>query len=108
MRRARSASRSKPSREVVRGSEKPVGSVDESATGSVNPWSRPFEQAGQSAIRCGPSEVDANCVLLFLSDLARLHAADYVPSCTEHGARVGRSRAWGPYAEAEGQQVRGT
>jgi hypothetical protein len=43
LRRARSASRSKPSREAVRGSGRSAGSGDESATGSANffcPWSR--------------------------------------------------------------------
>jgi hypothetical protein len=38
--RARGASRSKPSREAVRGSGRSAGRGDESATGSVNFWSR--------------------------------------------------------------------
>src|SRR5829696_890053 len=39
LRRARSATRSKPYRVVVGGSPKPVETVDESATGSANFWS---------------------------------------------------------------------
>ena len=70
LRRARSASRSKPSREVVRGSGKPVGSVDESATGSANPWSRPLERrarsasshgAGRSSRKLRPSLLGGSC-----------------------------------------------
>src|SRR5436190_2257848 len=40
--RARSASRSKPLPGAVGGSRRFAGEVDESATGSVNFWSRPF------------------------------------------------------------------
>src|SRR5438874_7492748 len=39
LRRARSATRSKPHREAVRGSGRSAGEVDESATGSANSWS---------------------------------------------------------------------
>ena len=39
LRRARDASRTKLSREAVRGSGRSAGKVDESAPGSANPWS---------------------------------------------------------------------
>jgi hypothetical protein len=39
LRRARDATRTKPSREAVRGSGRSAGEVDESAPGSANPWS---------------------------------------------------------------------
>ena len=42
LRRARDATRTKPSRETVRGSGRSPGGVDESAPGSANSWSRPF------------------------------------------------------------------
>jgi len=40
LRRARDATRTKPSREAVRGSGRSAGEVDESAPGSAKPWSR--------------------------------------------------------------------
>src|SRR5581483_8540920 len=48
--RARSASRSKPLPRAVGGSRRFTGEVDESATGSVNFWSRPFLSALDEAI----------------------------------------------------------
>ena len=41
LRRARDATRTKLSREAVRGSGRSAGEVDESAPGSANPWSHP-------------------------------------------------------------------
>ena len=42
LRRARDATRTKPSREAVRGSGRSAGEVDESAPGSANSWSDSF------------------------------------------------------------------
>src|SRR5215211_2937445 len=46
LRRARDASRTKLSREAVRGSGRSAGKVDESAPGSANPWSHPCRAYG--------------------------------------------------------------
>jgi hypothetical protein len=46
LRRARDASRTKLSREAVRGSGRSAGKVDESAPGSANPWSHPCRAHG--------------------------------------------------------------
>jgi hypothetical protein len=46
LRRARDATRTKLSREAVRGSGRSAGKVDESAPGSANPWSHPCRAHG--------------------------------------------------------------
>ena len=50
----------------------------------------------------------AKSALFGAGRLERPRGAGVDSRCAEHGARVGRSRARGPYAEAEGQPVRGT
>jgi hypothetical protein len=124
LRRPRSASRSKPSREAVRESGRSVGSGDESVTGSANfflelrgreptdlvPFRRShsLEHAARFARFACENANRAKSVFSNSSPLARNARASYCPPCTENGARVGRSWAWGLYAEAESQRVRGT
>ncbi len=94
--RARSASRSKPLPRAVGGSRRFTGKVDESATGSVNFWSDTFVVHGSRALfRTAFAEVSANCGKGVRQPLAPSLPGLYLPSCSEHGARVGRSRSWG-------------
>src|SRR5204863_9026799 len=55
------------------------------STKAVEMWTFPWSQRAQKSVRIG---------------LERTWPAAYSRSCTEHGARVGRSSARGQYAEA--------
>ena len=67
LRRARDATRTKLSRETVRGSGWSLGGVDESAPGSANSWSDSFlEHTGQRANLCVRTEKTAICVISFV------------------------------------------
>jgi len=62
LRRARDATRTKPSREAVRGSGRSAGEVDESAPGSAKSWSFPFQSTRvESQFYATRKEKTANC-----------------------------------------------
>jgi hypothetical protein len=59
MRRARSATRSRPSLRALRGSGRSTGWVDESATGSANLWSESSSSIGSSRLAPPHPELEA-------------------------------------------------
>ena len=81
LRRARSASRSKPGRAAVRGSGTSAGVVDESATGSANFWSG-SELAREP--RSPPQDVSGGAGLA-----RRSHSAAPACQASKEGARGG-------------------
>lgn len=105
LRRARSATRSKPFAGAVRGSGKSTGTVDESATGSANFYGPvlfmvDLRQASLSSPAKRPfvpceKETCAKSGNFFAEGLASSEKTEYLSSCAEHGARLGRSPSGG-------------
>src|SRR3954470_1736090 len=90
--RARSASRSKPLLWASRRKPKVHGRGGRKRHRLGEFWSHLFSSKQHEPLVCAAlTEVSANCARRRCSALARRAPAPEVPSCTEHGARVGRS-----------------